>query len=511
MQSIWYNKTIFYRFAMKVDYEQYPEIPPNCQLNLNKNTNVYQVFSERRDPITKKVIRTTVGSIKDGIFKFGENYLLRQQTSELEKENRKLKSRLEKFTKQSHDSQKVENLSKEIVQKMGSVIDACSLDSRKNKRASVSMLFIALVSVMCALTGKTDAVSIEQYCKTHQDFFKDFFKDYACEFSHDCVRKNLMLIKPERFESFYFSLICPLLEKEQRVINVDGQAARATGRKSYEQPEIHGIRYLMNIYDSTNRVLLLQRLIGKKKNEISVGYQMISELNLSGCVVTADAMSCQVKFVEAVIAQGANYLLSLKGNQDKSLMEVQNLFHTIHSDHLYRSAGAVELDHGRIEQRTVEAISGRFLSAPLKQKWLGLEDGCIVKIQKDVEEKKTRKKTTEEAYYISSLPADENNIEKIGEIARSHWSIENRLHWILDMHWNQDRMQANNPNYIANRANLNKLALAFLENYRFRLWNRGELKELDSLSIQALQTRCANPKVALDCIADALGISHPIL
>lgn len=79
------------------------------------------------------------------------------------------------------------------------------------------------------------------------------------------------------------------------------------------------------------------------------------------------------------------------------------------------------------------------------------------------------------------------------------------------MHWNQDKMQANNLNYIANRANLNKLALAFLENYRFQLWNRGELKELNGISIQVLQTRCKNPKIALDCIADALGISLPVL
>lgn len=285
-----------------------------------------------------------------------------------------------------------------------------------------------------------------------------------------------MLIRPKKFDQFFSSLITPLLQNQERIINVDGQAVRASGRRTSDQPKIHGIRYVMNIYDSTNRVVLLQRLIGKKKNEISVGFRMISELDLHGCVVTADAMSCQVKFVDAVLEAGANYLLSLKGNQDKSLQEVQNIFNTVDANQIEYFVGSAELDHGRIERRTVEIASGQFLSSALKEKWRGLEEGCVVRITKEVEIKKTREKSQDVAYYISSLSPNEHSAERVGNIARSHWSVENRLHWILDMHWNQDRMQADNPNYISNRSNLNKLALAILENYRFRLWDRGEIK-----------------------------------
>lgn len=497
---------------MKVDYEKFPEIPPNCQLNFNKKTELYQVFREYRDPVTKKNIRETIGSIRDGIFRFGENYLLRQQAAKLKKENQALKKQVDRLNKHSQDSQTTADVSKALVEKLENSIRETSFDPRKGQRTSVPMVFIALASIMCALTGKSDAVSIEQYIKTNMNFFKEFFPDFACEVSHDTIRKNFMLIRPKKFDQFFESLITPLLQnQEERIINVDGQAVRASGRRTADRPKIHGTRYVMNIYDSTNRVVLLQRLIGKKKNEISVGFRMISELDLHGCVITADAMSCQVKFVEAVLKAGANYLLSLKGNQDKSLQEVQNIFNTVASNQIEYFVGSSELDHGRIERRTVEIASGPFLSSPLKEKWSGLEEGCVVRITKEVEIKKTREVSQDVAYYISSLSPNEYSAERVGNIARSHWSVENRLHWILDMHWNQDRMQADNPNYISNRSNLNKLALAILENYRFRLWDRGEIKELNSLSIQALQTRTTNPRVATECIYAAIGLPFQAL
>ena len=82
--------------------------------------------------------------------------------------------------------------------------------------------------------------------------------------------------------------------------------------------------------------------------------------------------------------------------------------------------------------------------------------------------------------------------------------IENQLHWCLDVRFNQDRMQANNPNYIANRSALNKLALAYLQNYRYWLWDHGKEKNL--LSINILQKRCSEPKIAMECIACGLGV-----
>ena len=128
----------------------------------------------------------------------------------------------------------------------------------------------------------------------------------------------------------------------------------------------------------------------------------------------------------------------------------------------------------------------------------------MVKVDKQSTKTTTNRTTNETRYYITSLPTkDPETAKNVGEIIRAHWGVENNLHWMLDNLFRQDRMQADNPNYLTNRCALNKLALALLENYRFFLWNkRGESPQL---SIQLLQQRCRDPRVAIECIGYALG------
>ena len=162
-------------------------------------------------------------------------------------------------------------------------------------------------------------------------------------------------------------------------------------------------------------------------------------MDVRDCIIAADAMSCQMSFVNGVLAGGADYCLAVKGNQDKSFKELRSLFMTTHDDQIEVHCGEVELDHGRIEKRTVSLIDGHLLSAPLRQKWQGLEHGCIVRIRSQRTFKSSGHTETDERFYISSLPADERSAQRLGEISRVHWSVENRLHWVLDMHFDQDK------------------------------------------------------------------------
>lgn len=506
---------------MKVDYEKFPNIPPNCQLNYNKHTRVYQVFRPRKevDPVTGATVgrtRDTIGSIKDGVFTPGENYLLRTENQKLNETIRDLKEQLAQqraLVKTEPFKQEIRTAAATVTQKINEIANDSQIDRRRRKKSIlIPMTAIATATMMTLLCGPSDAVLIADYLNQNKDFFRVYMPELAVDqIAHDTVRRVLLLAKPERVQDFFTRMTTNCIyDVAMKIYAADGQAVRATGRRTKNGKALRGAYMMMNIFDVHNRVCVATKLIEKKKNEITVGPQMLAELDIAGCVITADAMSCQVRFTETIINQNGHYLISLKGNQDKTLEEVRNLFATAHKDHIHGYAPQEsEYDHGRIESRQVWTLPGRFLSKTLQDKWSGLAGGCIVKMRKTVINKTTGKSQEECSYYISSLSGeDESAAQQVYTVLRSHWGVENNLHYMLDMFWRQDQMQASNPRYVANLSMLNKLALAFLEHYRYWLWTTKRLEEenLENISIQTLQARCRDPKVAIECLACGLGL-----
>lgn len=499
---------------MKVDYQKYPQVPPGCQLNENKKNGSFQVFKEVKIGSAKesggrtRYRRISVGVIKNGVFTMNRAYELEQQLEKISRENERLESRLSQLEGPAQNLEASRKLSEKVSRQIERTVEQVELEDRDRLRSSTRMSDLALLCLMSALGGETQCNLIADYCKTHRQFFAEHFPLLLKQApTPETVRRAFLLSEPKKFQDFYIRMVEALIreQREQRIICADGQAIRATGRTSVSDCSLRGAYMLMNIYDRSNHVLLCQSLIDKKTNEISVGPDMIRSLSVSGSVITADAMSCQVRFVDAVLESGADYLLSLKGNQDTSFKEAQNLFVTTHPDHLYTYSGEIEFDHGRVESRQVQMISGRFLSKVLKDKWPGLAQGSVVRVHKQSTKKTTLVSSDEYSYYITSVPAGADTVKDIGKVIRAHWSIENRLHWMLDMYWSQDRIQAKNPNYIANRSQLNKLALAFIENYRYWLWAHSGQKKM--LSVKTVQARCRNPLNALECIACGLGLN----
>lgn len=498
---------------MQVDYEKFPEIPPGCRLNENKKNGTFQVFKEVKVGSASesggrtKYRRISVGVIKNGVFTMARTYELEEELQKIREQNQSLQLRLKELEEPQQQKKADKEINDKVSEQVDRIVQEAQLESRDALRSSTRMSHLALLSLMSALGGETECSLVADYCQSHKQFFADNFPEILRQApSQETVRRAFMLVEPKRFQDFHLKMIEGLIYKGdyKRIICADGQAIRATGKTTVEDPSLRGAYMLMNIYDRSNRVLLCQSLIDKKTNEITVGPDMIRSLSVNGAVITADAMSCQVRFVEAVLGSGADYLLSLKGNQDASFKEVQNLFVTSHKDHIYTHETDMELDHGRIEKRQIQVISGRFLSKILKDKWPGLAEGAVVRIHKQTTKKTTLASSDEYSYYITSVAAQPETVKTVGNIVRAHWSIENRLHWMLDMYWSQDRIQAKNPNYIANRSLLNKLALAFIENYRFRLWARSEDK--DPPSVKTVQARCRNPHNAIECIAMGLGL-----
>ncbi len=490
---------------MKVDYEKYPEIPQGCLLNYNKYYDSYQVFRQWReiDPTTNKSrnVRETVGVIKNGSFKFSPTYLLRQEAQKHKQEADRLRTLVPQA------DERTSRQASGIEQKINSAVKQSKLDLRKGRRTLVPVSAMAMASLLSGLGGETEAVQIADFIRLHADFFSKYLPDCGLgEISHGTVRRCFMMAEPKRFRNFYIEIAEKLIKKTRgRIVAVDGQAVRATGRRSKDMDALHGTRMLMSVYDTTNRVCLAQELIQKKTNEITVGYRMIESLALDGSIVTADAMSCQVNFVNSIIEAHADYVISLKGNQDTSWQEVSNLFAAAHRTQLQTYEDQWDLGRGRIEKRTVEVLPGRLLSAPMKDKWLGLAEGCIVRIRLQSTNKASDVSADGYSYYISSIAPEAGCANFVAQAVRAHWGIENNLHYMLDVFWRQDRMQAQNANYICNRSALNKLCLAFLENYRAWLVNTGAFRSFDDVSIKMLQARCRKPEVAVECLAVGLS------
>ena len=461
-------------------------------MNLNKVTGAYQVFREGRNRspwCTKR--RETIGRIDpSGKFTISRTFVLQQKLHSIEQAERQKSDKARTVAARIQDA----------------VAQSC-LDTRKEELTSIPLSALVLGSLMMALTGDSDCVSISDYISRNREFFCKHFP--GCEFdsvSHDTVRRCLMMLDPEKFETFYQRMISPLIKQSVRQLCADGQAIRATGNTSSDKPEVHGASMIMNFYDATNRVTVAQKLIAEKTNEITVGPKVLEGFNLFGTVVTADAMSCQYNFVRTVVSKGGDYCISLKGNQETSWREVIYLFNSVDPSRLIRHESEWELDHGRIEKRTTEMLTGSLLSKEIWNKWYGLASGAIVRVRSEITKKSTGKTSVEDRYYITSLPALAAVPEQVAQIIRSHWSIENKLHWTLDNLFRQDRMQADCPSYIENRSALNKLALALLEHYRFYLWDHGEPNK--KLSLHLLQERCRDPQVAIECIGRALGWLH---
>lgn len=489
---------------MQPDRKKYPQIPDGAQLSFNAKTKTYQVFREYYVKDSKGKSRKKKDSIgvinREGKFSFSKYYAACQEIE-------RLKQQLKEAQAESKKEIKTQTQQMKAVQE--TVQSSCikhNLDGRQQHKVLFPLDILATISLMCTLKGDSDCVSFSDYYHTHFDWLQTHLLECNApkSISHDTFRKQLLMIDVKKFEGFYSELAKQLIslnEEKIRVIACDGQAVRATGRVSRDNSNIHNIRYFMNIYDTAAQLCLCHSFIPEKKNEISVGPTLLSGLDVEDAVVTADALNTQVGFVDSILKAGAHYCLAVKENQSNTYDEIRYMFNSVHPDHIVRHEYQWETDHGRMEKRTVEAMSGKFLSKPIKEKWQQLELGTVLKVSCDRTIKASNAQSRDERYFICSLPINQYSIDKLGEIVREHWAVENKLHYIMDVNFSQDRISCNNINYLANRTALNNLAAAIIYRYQDHLEKGGQ-----KLSFRQIQCRLANPKLALEAICIALGI-----
>ena len=328
-------------------------------------------------------------------------------------------------------------------------------DPRSDNKSHLlmDMVVIAICGVLCGADGWSD---IEVFGRAKYGWLKQFLRLPHGIPAHDTFGRVFALLDAEQFQSCFIDWVQAIQEvTEGQIVAVDGKKLRRSYDKTLGKKAIH----MVSAWASENRLVLGQAKVDDKSNEIPKVPELLELLEIKGCIVTTDAMNCQKKTAQKVIEKEADYVLEVKDNQSGLEAAIQELF-----DYAEEQAFAdcdyhktVSKGHDRIEVRecwTTSAPDYLWYLPNLKH-WAALQSIAMIKSKRQT----AQKTTIEYRYFISSLESDAQQILKA---VRTHWEIENKLHWILDVVFREDYCRVRKGNAAQNLAVLRHLTLNLL-------------------------------------------------
>ena len=309
---------------------------------------------------------------------------------------------------------------------------------------------ILLIAIAAILSGAGGWNEIENYGKAKINWLRTFLTLPSGIPSHDTFNRVFAALDPQELEKGFVSWVTSIARlMAGEVVAIDGKAlrgTRSTGGKS--------IVHLVSAWANTNNLVLAQRKVDDKSNEITAIPKLLAALELSGTVVTIDAMGCQTAIAEKIVEKKADYILAVKENQPLLLDDIQDSFRMLTADTV---AEEIDCGHGRVERRTCALLGDlSLLDKPLS--WRGLRS--LVRIQAERFHKASGKTERETRYYISSLAPDAT---RLNQLIRQHWGIENKLHWVLDVAFGEDHSRKRAGHAAQNFSLLNRIALNLLK------------------------------------------------
>ncbi len=325
---------------------------------------------------------------------------------------------------------------------------------RSKRHLLIDIIVITLLAVICGANGW---VGVATFGQAKQHWLKTFLALPNGIPSHDTFGEVFARINPEQMQQCFLNWVRSVSRLPQgEVIAIDGK----TLRRSYDTADNKGAIHMVSAWASQNRLVLGQRKVDEKSNEITAIPELLKVLSIEGCVITIDAMGTQTAIARQIIAQKGDYVLALKGNQGDLFTDVQQLFaHAEATDFNgidYDDHEQVDAAHGRIETRrywTMGCVEG-ILNA---EKWDGLTS--LVMVESIRRESGQPAPKAERRYFISSLAP---NAPELANAIRSHWGIENSLHWVLDIAFREDECRIRKGHSDENMALIRHVALSLL-------------------------------------------------
>lgn len=332
-------------------------------------------------------------------------------------------------------------------------------DPRVHGRCDHKLLDIIIIAVCGVLCGADSWVGIETVGKAKESWFREFLDLEHGIPSHDTFGYVFAKLDHEEFQRRFVQWVEAVVTVTKgQVIAIDGKTARRSHDKTNGKAAMH----LISAWASENGIALGQRKVDSKTNEITVIPDLLRVLNVTGCLVTIDAMGCQTDIAQAICDEKADYLLRVKDNQAKLRQDIEDWFghgdqqdfHNMPMNYL----ASVSKTSGRVEIRQCWAIADKIAMEHIRHYdgWTDLQ--TIVRVQRET---RTGDKTTRDtAYYITSLPDD---AQRILEATRHHWAIENSFHWVLDVTFGEDLSRIRSGESAENMAVLRTIALNLLK------------------------------------------------
>jgi len=315
----------------------------------------------------------------------------------------------------------------------------------------LDILFLSISAILCGADGWEE---IEDFGRAKLDWLRRYFPYKKGIPKHDTIARVLSRLDPEALQKSFISWVnsaCELTNGE--VIAIDGKTVRRSFKKGDRKSAIH----MVSAWACQNNLVLGQQKVNEKSNEITAIPALLELLEVKGCIITIDAMGCQTAIAEKIVAQGADYVLALKGNQGELNDEVKQLFAQKENSELKeQSVEEVDSGHGRIETRRCRQIQVNKKWLTNSVRWKNLRTIIEIQSTREIGENKT----TEKRYYISSLALD---AKKASNAVRSHWAVENKLHWVLDVSFREDESRIRRGNGAEVMSTLRRLTLNLLK------------------------------------------------
>lgn len=328
-------------------------------------------------------------------------------------------------------------------------------DPRGDNRRHL-LLDIIVIAICAAICGADTWTDVELFGQSKEQWFRKFLELPHGIPSHDTFGRVFALIDPEQFQARFRDWIAAVAERtEGEIIALDGKQLR----RSHDKAEGKKAIYMVSAWASENSLVLGQRKVDDRSNEITAVPQLLEMLEVAGCIVTTDAMNCQVETAKKVIGNDADYVFVVKDNQPRLLEAIQGLFDDpdemrwVDTEYDRTTDG----NHGRIETRQCWTTSDPEYLAYIASlaDWPGLQSIGMIEAKRTTKEGTSVKRR----YFISSL---QSNAKRLLSAARTYWGIENKLHWILDLAFREDESRVRKGNGPENFAVLRHIALNLL-------------------------------------------------
>jgi predicted transposase YbfD/YdcC len=313
-----------------------------------------------------------------------------------------------------------------------------------------------LLAALCAITSGADSwISVVNWSGMKLQWLQRFLPFANGIASHDTFSRVFKLLDANRFEACFtgwMQHLCPSLAGQ--VIPIDGKCVRGS------HDGAHGAIHLVSAWHSAAGLVLGQVKTSAKSNEITAIPQLLDALDIRGATVTIDAMGCQHAIIDKIVAKGGDYIVAVKNNQPTLAQAMESLFEEVDAgvrEGRLQQDVTVDKGHGRLETRRCVVANELRAMGKHMQEWTGLRSVVMVESTREViNGRGLGESSTEWRYYISNLALD---ARQFNANVRTHWSIENSCHWVLDMAFNEDDCRIRMGDGAENFAILRRIAL----------------------------------------------------